>query len=270
VTPRERLTLIAAGAGAGLAAAFNAPLAGLAFVLEELQRDFTPLVFGASFIAAVTADVVTRSLTDQLPIFHVVTYPVPPLVALPWFLLLGLLTGVLGVAFNFSVSAAMVGVCLTVIGLIRQSGFLIPASIVVLLLVTLLTSRAHVREAVAAKRPKLARCAKPIPDIFESVSPAVVFIAATSINPYHLSDRGTHIVASDFIFDASGLILTNSHVALGRQSIVVTLGDGTSLAAQLVRADSIFDLAVLRIPLSARLGQKGEPSTIELALASLS
>jgi len=67
ISPRERQTLIAAGAGAGLAAAFNAPLTGLAFVLEEVQRDFTPLVFSASFLAAVTADIVTRSLTDQLP-----------------------------------------------------------------------------------------------------------------------------------------------------------------------------------------------------------
>jgi chloride channel protein, CIC family len=109
VTPRERQTLIAAGAGAGLAAAFNAPLAGLAFVLEEVQRDFTPLVFGASFIAAVTADVVTRSLMGQLPVFHVATYPVTPLVTLPAFLALGLVTGLLGVAFNRGLVGALEG-----------------------------------------------------------------------------------------------------------------------------------------------------------------
>lgn len=100
MNPRQRQTLIAAGAGAGLAAAFNAPLAGVTFVLEELQRHFAPTLIGAAFVAAVTADVVTRSLTSQLPVFHVVPPPVPPLVALPVFLVLGLLAGVLGVAFN--------------------------------------------------------------------------------------------------------------------------------------------------------------------------
>jgi CIC family chloride channel protein len=109
VTPRERQTLIAAGAGAGLAAAFNAPLAGLAFVLEEVQRDFTPMVFGASFLAAVVSDVVTRSLTDQRPIFHIATYPIPPLVILPAFLVLGMLAGLLGVAFNRALLAALEG-----------------------------------------------------------------------------------------------------------------------------------------------------------------
>jgi CIC family chloride channel protein len=100
VTPRQRQTLVAAGGGAGLAAAFNAPLAGLVFVLEEIQRDFTPHVFGAAFVASVTADVVTRSLTSQLPAFHIPTYPTAPLVALPAFLVVGVLAGVLGVAFN--------------------------------------------------------------------------------------------------------------------------------------------------------------------------
>jgi S1-C subfamily serine protease len=84
--------------------------------------------------------------------------------------------------------------------------------------------------------------------IFDQVSPAVVFIYATSINPYKAADRVEHVVGSGFIFDASGLILTNSHVAFNRQSLVVTLDDGTSVPAQLVGADPIFDIAVLRIP----------------------
>jgi CIC family chloride channel protein len=100
VPPRHRQALIAAGGGAGLAAAFNAPLAGLVFVLEEIQRDFTPHVFGAAFIAAMTADVVTRSFTGQFPAFHVPTYTPPALLAMPAFLVLGVCAGILGVAFN--------------------------------------------------------------------------------------------------------------------------------------------------------------------------
>ncbi|MCX8071267.1 MAG: chloride channel protein [Candidatus Binatia bacterium] len=57
VSETKRLTLITAGAGARLAAAFNARLAGLVFVLEEVRRDFQPIVFGAAFIACVIADV---------------------------------------------------------------------------------------------------------------------------------------------------------------------------------------------------------------------
>ena len=101
-TPRERRTLIAAGAGAGLAAAFNAPLAGVVFVLEEVQRDFTPGVFTAAFIASVTADILARLLLGQLPVFHVAPLAPPPLPALPMFLVLGILAGGLGVVFNRS------------------------------------------------------------------------------------------------------------------------------------------------------------------------
>jgi CIC family chloride channel protein len=99
-TPRERQTLIAAGAGAGLSAAFNAPLAGLVFVLEELQRDFAPGVFTGTLVASVTADVVGRSLYGHLPVFHVHTTAIPPLSALPVSVLLGAAAAVAGVAFN--------------------------------------------------------------------------------------------------------------------------------------------------------------------------
>jgi CIC family chloride channel protein len=100
VPARARATLIAAGAGAGLAAAFNAPLAGLVFVIEEMQRDFRAGVFGAAFIAAVVADLVQRLVAGQLPVFTIPVYPTPPLSAAPVFAVLGLLCGLLGVAFN--------------------------------------------------------------------------------------------------------------------------------------------------------------------------
>ncbi len=90
------------GAGAGLAAAFNAPLAGLIFVLAEVQRHFAPTVFGATFVAALIADVLTRLCTNQLPVFHVDIIPTPPLLALPAFLGLGVVTGLLGIVFNRS------------------------------------------------------------------------------------------------------------------------------------------------------------------------
>lgn len=98
--PRERRTLIAAGGGAGLAAAFNAPLAGVIFVLEEIQRDFHPMVFGAAFLAAAIADIVVRLLSGGRPVFGVPDYPTPPLASLPIFALLGVFAGFLGVAFN--------------------------------------------------------------------------------------------------------------------------------------------------------------------------
>ena len=100
--PQERRTLIAAGSGAGLAAAFNAPLAGVIFVLEEIRRDFHPVVFGAAFLAAAIASIVVRLILGNNPDFAVPSYPTPPALSLPIFAVLGLLAGVLGVAFNRS------------------------------------------------------------------------------------------------------------------------------------------------------------------------
>lgn len=100
--PRDRLTLIAAGAGAGLAAAFNAPLAGVMFVLEEVQKDFRQAVFGSAFIAAVVADIVARFASGQFPVFHIPSYSVPDLKVLPAFAVLGVIAGLLGVVYNHS------------------------------------------------------------------------------------------------------------------------------------------------------------------------
>jgi CIC family chloride channel protein len=105
--PRQRQALIAAGAGAGLAAAFNAPLSGLVFVLEEVQRDFSPIVFTATLAASVTADTVARLLTGQLPVFHVQAESIPPIQGLPVAIVLGIAAGILGVAFNRGLVGAL-------------------------------------------------------------------------------------------------------------------------------------------------------------------
>src|SRR5215510_6561164 len=84
--------------------------------------------------------------------------------------------------------------------------------------------------------------------IYQTASPAVIFISATSINPYRVADRVEHIVGSGFIINGEGLALTNSHVVFGRQSLTVRLDDGTVLPARLVGADPLFDIAVLQIP----------------------
>ncbi len=97
---RSYHTLISAGAGAGLAAAFNAPLAGFLFVIEELRRELTPITYGAALIASVTADAVTRMLVGQHSAFHITGYHAPPMSALPLVAALGVLAGLLGVIFN--------------------------------------------------------------------------------------------------------------------------------------------------------------------------
>ena len=109
VSKRERLVLISAGAGAGLAAAFNAPFSGTIFVLEELRGDFQPIVFGATLVAAIVSDVIVRIGSGQFPIFAVPSYPMPPLVSLPAFALLGVLAGLFGVLFNRSLLAIVEG-----------------------------------------------------------------------------------------------------------------------------------------------------------------
>ncbi|WP_415910195.1 chloride channel protein [Oleiharenicola sp. Vm1] len=91
---------MSAGAGAGLGAAFNAPLSGVVFVLEELHGNFTPVMFVAAFLASVSGDVVARLLTNELPVFHLTGMIAPGVATVPWAALLGVLAGAGGVFFN--------------------------------------------------------------------------------------------------------------------------------------------------------------------------
>lgn len=91
-------------------------------------------------------------------------------------------------------------------------------------------------------------CTEPIPELFRRVSPAVVFISAVSIDPFKLTDRVSSSIGSGFIASKEGLVLTNSHVVFGCRAITVTLDDGRGTRAELLGADPILDLAVLRVP----------------------
>ncbi len=99
----NRHCLIAAGAGAGLSAAFNAPLAGILFVLEEMrpQFKFNFLSFQVVMVACAAADIVVRFLTSQNPVLNMPNFPVPPLSSLWIFVVFGAIFGLFGFLFNF-------------------------------------------------------------------------------------------------------------------------------------------------------------------------
>lgn len=97
---RARGALVAAGAGAGLASAFNAPLAGFLFVMEELKREMSALTYGSALVASVCAVAVTRYIAGETPSFVLPSPGPAPLAVLPLTAVLGAVAGLGGVLFN--------------------------------------------------------------------------------------------------------------------------------------------------------------------------
>lgn len=117
-TGRGRLEcreLLAAGAGAGLATAFNAPIAGAIFVLEELVQRFEHRVAILALGASASAIAVGRFLLGDTQEFHLDSPVGAPGASLPLFLVLGLGLGVLALFYNWTVLKS-----LTLVGGLRR------------------------------------------------------------------------------------------------------------------------------------------------------
>ncbi|NMM65378.1 H(+)/Cl(-) exchange transporter ClcA [Clostridium sp. P21] len=96
----EEKFLITSGASAGLAAAFNAPLAGVIFVLEEVHKNFSPIVMTTALAASITADFVSKHFFGLKPVFNFKDLKPIPLDSYFYIIILGIILGILGVAFN--------------------------------------------------------------------------------------------------------------------------------------------------------------------------
>ncbi|MGK7877088.1 MAG: chloride channel protein [Xenococcaceae cyanobacterium] len=107
---RTRSQLIAVGAGSGLAAAFNTPLAGMLFVIEALLQDFSSSTLSTAILAAFVGAVVARLLgAPGLGIDLIKTGATTRFFPLeiPFYIVLGILSGLLGAAFNQCIMASL-------------------------------------------------------------------------------------------------------------------------------------------------------------------
>jgi CIC family chloride channel protein len=99
--------LLAAGAGSGLATAFNAPIAGAIFVLEELVQKFEHRIAMAALASSATAIAVARMILGDAPDFQVAALAHPSAESRPLFFVLGAIAGLLAVAYNSTLLAAL-------------------------------------------------------------------------------------------------------------------------------------------------------------------
>ncbi|WP_344439016.1 chloride channel protein [Kitasatospora nipponensis] len=99
--PEDRMkVLVACGAAGGIAATFNAPLAGVFFAMELILRDFTAEAFGMVVLSSVTSSVIGRAAFGDTPFLQLPALGVHHLSQYLLFALLGVIAGAVGVGFT--------------------------------------------------------------------------------------------------------------------------------------------------------------------------
>jgi CIC family chloride channel protein len=99
-------TLVISGAAGGIAAIFNAPFAGVFYGTEVLLEEFEARAISVIVLAAVTASVVIRALKGNNPAFAVPSYTLVSPVELGPYAVLGILAGLVSVAFILALYGA--------------------------------------------------------------------------------------------------------------------------------------------------------------------
>ena len=103
LNPAYHRRMASVGMAAGIAAAFNAPIAAITFTLEELIGDLDQTMLSGVIVAAALAAVVEHSILGSTPVFHVSRpYVLGNSSSLIWYALLGVLAAVVSVAFTDS------------------------------------------------------------------------------------------------------------------------------------------------------------------------
>jgi CIC family chloride channel protein len=97
--PYRLRLLVGCGAASGIAAAYNAPIAGSVFAALIVLGNFSMNLFAPLVFASVVATMVSRSFFGIQPWYQVRAFPFTSVTQLPWFLLLGVVVGIIGAAF---------------------------------------------------------------------------------------------------------------------------------------------------------------------------
>ncbi len=99
VNPKRMRTFVACGAASGIAAAFNAPVAGALFAVEVILGDFAVPQFSPVVISSVMATVVSRHFLGDFPAFVVPKYHLGSPVELSFYVILGFLAALVALLF---------------------------------------------------------------------------------------------------------------------------------------------------------------------------
>ncbi|MEU0436020.1 chloride channel protein [Streptomyces sp. NPDC006290] len=92
--------LVACGAAGGIAATFNAPLAGVFFAMELILGTFSAEAFGATVLASVTASVIGRAAFGDVAFLDLPPFHVANVAQYGLFALLGVVAAIAGVGFS--------------------------------------------------------------------------------------------------------------------------------------------------------------------------